>query len=346
MRKNDIKTTINRTNYTLLDGLKVFFYAIILPVIVSIVLTIVLSVASIFLDVTYDQLLASRFVAYLNIIAMGLAYLFLYFMYNKREKIKNFASCGLRNKPDFVCIVLSIVAGVACVFMFEPITSLILGGLEKVGFSIQSDLPYAMDSWARIVLGIIGYAVLPAIAEELVFRGVIQKGFNARCTAFCTIFFSTFCFVIMHGSLQQFIYQIVLGVVLASFYYFTKNILYSIIFHFINNLTVVLLSVVGMPKYMESGFFYISDFMGYFMPILLCVLGAGLIVLLIWYLSIKYKRHNDMIVEGDNIIIEEQNKKLGLKIFVSKIDQNEKYYFILGVTAAVVFWIFNTFGYF
>ena len=349
MRKSDIKTTTYRTNYTLIDGLKVFFYAIILPIIVSIVLTLVFTLVSALMDIPYDKFLNSRFVAYVNIVAMGIAYLILYFVFNKKNKIKNFSSCGLKNKPDVIYLILSIVAGVGCVFVFEPITSLILGGLEKIGFNVMGDLPYVMDTWQRIILGIIGYALLPAIAEELVFRGVVQKAFGSRCTAFCTIFFSTFCFVIMHGSLQQFIYQIVLGVVLASFYYFTKNILYSFIFHFVNNLTVVIMSLIGMPKYMENGFFYISDFMGYFMPILLCVLGIGLIVLLVWFLSIRYRRQTkgqEMVVEGDNIIIEEENKKLGLRVFTSKISLNEKYYFVLGMASAIIIWIFNTFGYF
>ena len=348
MRQKDFEKEIKKNNYTLNDGLKVFFYAIMLSIVVSIAVTILLSLISVLIDMPYGEFLNTRFVAYIMVISMGVSYLILYFLYNKKNNIKNFATCGLKNKPDAILIILSIIAAVGCVFVFEPITTLILKGLENVGFEVVGDLTYEMNTWWRVTLGIIGYALLPAVAEELVFRGIVQKGFERRCTPFCSIFFSTFCFVIMHGSLQQFVYQIVLGVVLASLYYFTKNILYPFLFHFVNNLTVVIISLVGGPHYMENGFFYISDFMGYFMPILLCVLGVGLIVLLIYYLRIKYKRsqNHEIEVDGDNIIIEEQGQKLGLRTFASNLNLNEKFYFILGMTSAVVIWIFNTFGYF
>lgn len=349
MRKNDnnIKTGF-KNYYSLTDGFKVFFYAILLSIVMSLVITVLFTIIASIIGMGFYEFTSTRFGRYLMVVSMSVAYLILYFVYNKKNKIQNFATLNLKTKIKPLVLVFSIVLAVACVFLFEPITSLILDGLSKIGFRIEDDLTYQMDSWWRIILGIVAYALLPAFAEEILFRGVVQNSYAGRCTAFCTIFMSTACFVIMHGSLQQFIYQIVLGIVLSCLAYYMGSVLYSMVFHFVNNLTVVVISLVGAPRYMEEGFYYLGKFWGYFLPFVFMLVGAGLIVLLVWFLRIQYKKTSDtdVTIEGDNIIIEEQEARLTLKNLSSRIYLQEKLYFYLGWVSAVVIWVINTLGYF
>ncbi len=349
MRKNNDNTKLGFKNYyTLTDGLKVFFYAILLSIVMSLVITILFTIVASIIGMGFYEFTATQLGRYLMVIAMSVAYLVLYFVYNKKNKVQNFSTLNLKTKVNPLVLVFSIVLAVACVFLFEPITSLILDGLSAIGFKVEGDLTYQMDTWWRVILGIIAYALLPAFAEEVLFRGVVQKGYAGRCTAFCTIFMSTASFVIMHGSLQQFVYQIVLGIVLSSLAYYMGSVLYSMVFHFVNNLTVVVISLVGAPRYMEEGFYYLNKFWGYFLPFVFMLVGAGLIVLLVWILRIQYKKTNntDVTIEGDNIIIEEQETRLTLKNLSSKIYLQEKLYFYLGWVSAVVIWVINTLGYF
>lgn len=348
MKNNDNKNQNLKTNYSLTDGFKVFFYAIIMSIIASLAITILFVILAPISGMEYNKFVQSNLAKYLMVIAMSVAYLILYLIYNKKNKVKNFATLNLKSKPNFFVLAASILLAVGCVFLFEPITSLILGGLEKIGFTIEGDLTYPMDTWYRVVLGIIAYAALPAFVEEVLFRGVVQNAYAGKCTAFMTIFMSTASFVIMHGSLQQFLYQIVLGVVLSALAYYTGSLLYSMVFHFTNNLTVVVMSLVGTPRYMEEGFFFLGKAWGYILPIVFALVGAALIVLLIWYLSIYYKKRRvfNMTVEGDNIIIEEADTRLGFVGFTEKLNLNERMYFYLGWASAIIIWIINTLGYF
>ncbi len=350
MRKNNNNEKIGfKNNYTLTDGFKVFFYAIIMSLVVSLVVTILFTILALFAGMSFNEFYYSRFGRYIITIAMSVSFLIIYFVFNKNNKVQNFATLNLKTKPNAIVLISSIVLAVACVFLFEPLTSLIMEGLSHIGFYVEGDLTYVMDSWWRIILGIFAYAILPAFAEEMLFRGIVQNAYAGRCTAFCTIFMSTASFVIMHGSLQQFVYQIVLGVILSALAYYTGSLLYSIIFHFTNNLTVVILSLVGVPKYMgDKGFFYLGTVWGIILPIVFAIVGAGLIVLLIWYLRIHYKDkvNQNVIVDGDNIIIGEESEKIGLKKFTNKIVLNEKLYFYLGWISAIVIWVINTLGYF
>lgn len=349
MRKNNNEKIGYKNNYTLTDGFKVFFYAIIMSLVVSLVVTILFTILALFAGMPYLQFANTRFAKYIMVIAMSVSFLIIYFVYNKNHKVQNFATLNLKTKPNAIVLISSIVLAVACVFLFEPLTSLIMEGLSYIGFHVEGDLTYAMDSWWRVILGIFAYALLPAFAEEILFRGVVQNAYAGRCTAFCTIFMSTASFVIMHGSLQQFIYQIVLGVVLSALAYYTGSILYSIIFHFTNNLTVVIMSLVGVPKYMgDKGFFYLGTAWGIILPIVFAILGVGLIVLLVWYLRIHYKDkvNQNIIVDGDSIIIDEAETKIGLSHFSGKIVLDEKMFFYLGWISAIVIWIINTLGYF
>lgn len=350
MRNNNSNEKLGfKNNYTLTDGFKVFFYAILMSLVVSLVVTILFTILALFAGMTFAEFSYSRFGSYIMVIAMSVSFLLIYFIYNKNHKVQNFTTLNLKTKPNVIVLVSSIVLAVACVFLFEPLTSLILDGLTHIGFHVEGDLTYVMDTWWRVILGVIAYAVLPAFAEEMLFRGIVQKAYAGRCTAFCTIFMSTASFVIMHGSLQQFIYQIVLGVILSALAYYTGSVLYSIIFHFTNNLTVVIMSLVGVPKYMgDNGFFYLGTAWGILLPIVFAVIGVGLIVLLVWYLRIHYrdKVKQNITVDGDNIIISEENEKIGLKGFTNKIYLNEKLFFYLGWVSAIVIWVINTLGYF
>lgn len=99
---------------------------------------------------------------------------------------------------------------------------------------------------------------------------------------------------------------------------------------------------------MEEGFFYLGTAWGVILPIVFMIVGACLIVLLIWYLRIHYKKQvdPDITIEGDNIIIDQQDSRIGLKGFEKKIFLNEKLYFWLGWISAIVIWVINTLEYF
>lgn len=100
-----------------------------------------------------------------------------------------------------------------------------------------------MKNWGSLLYDLLLIAVIPAIAEEAFFRGVLQKLF-IRMTkrAWIGILIASVVFSLLHAEMLGFFPRAALGIVLGLIYYYSGNLWYSIIAHFFNNgIQVVLL---------------------------------------------------------------------------------------------------------
>lgn len=86
--------------------------------------------------------------------------------------------------------------------------------------------------------------VVPAVFEELLFRGVILRGF-LQFGKSAAVILSALLFALAHGNVDQFIYQFLFGAVLGFLYVETRNILVCMTAHFTNNLFVYLSAIVS-----------------------------------------------------------------------------------------------------
>ena len=69
---------------------------------------------------------------------------------------------------------------------------------------------------------------------------IIQNTIHSKYNGFVAVTVSTLLFVLMHGALQQTVYQLVMGIMLGYVACVGGSILYSIILHFLNNTFVLL----------------------------------------------------------------------------------------------------------
>lgn len=76
--------------------------------------------------------------------------------------------------------------------------------------------------------------LLPAIFEELLFRGVILRGL-LQFGKVPAVVLSSLMFALAHGSYQQFIYQFLLALVIGFLALETKNLFVGMVAHFANN---------------------------------------------------------------------------------------------------------------
>ena len=94
-----------------------------------------------------------------------------------------------------------------------------------------------MDFTYEMIVNVLVIALIPAIGEELVFRGVLQQkliqwfGENHHGA----IWLSGAIFSAIHLQFEGFLPRMILGAVLGYLFYYTKNIWISIIAHFFNN---------------------------------------------------------------------------------------------------------------
>ena len=139
----------------------------------------------------------------------------------------------------------------------------------------------------HLVLDIIGTAIVPAISEELLFRGLILVALlpYGKKTA---ILGSSIMFAIMHQNFGQIVYTFGMGIILALIVVKTQSIWGAIILHFLNNLFSVA----------NTSLYYVypttkADFISNLMVFVLLVAGAICLAVLLY----KYKKSNDVLID-------------------------------------------------
>lgn len=107
---------------------------------------------------------------------------------------------------------------------------------------LQRFLTYGDGAWWVLLLNLILLAVLPAIGEELTFRGVLQSFFSNRHVA---VWVTAFIFSFIHFQFYGFIPRLLLGAVLGYALVWSGRIGYSMIMHATNNALSVLVFYLG-----------------------------------------------------------------------------------------------------
>ena len=109
---------------------------------------------------------------------------------------------------------------------------------------VENGVSTTMNSLVKenpIWMNLIIIALLPAVVEEFIFRGLILNGYKRR-NPLMAILLSSFLFGIMHMNLNQFSYAFVIGLIFGLLAYATGSLLPSILGHFIINGTSVVIS--------------------------------------------------------------------------------------------------------
>jgi uncharacterized protein len=112
-----------------------------------------------------------------------------------------------------------------------------------------------MRSIWDLLLAIVAIAVVPAIVEELYFRGTLQKTITDWSgKPFVAIVITAILFSAFHFSYFGFLSRMSLGIVLGLIYYYTKTIWLPILMHFVNNAIGVaaLYAVRNNPKKIDQ----------------------------------------------------------------------------------------------
>lgn len=93
-----------------------------------------------------------------------------------------------------------------------------------------------MDSPVDLLINMVIVALLPALGEELFFRGALQNILEKWTRQpWLAIGLASFGFALFHGTFFKFLPIFVLGLTLGVLFYITRNLWYSIFFHFLNN---------------------------------------------------------------------------------------------------------------
>lgn len=99
------------------------------------------------------------------------------------------------------------------------------------------------DTAGQMLMGLVAFALVPAIGEELVFRGIVQRNLAAWFkNHHVAIWITAFIFGAIHVQFYGFFPRMLLGALFGYLYFWSKNLWVPIAAHFMNNgFTVFLL---------------------------------------------------------------------------------------------------------
>ncbi len=123
--------------------------------------------------------------------------------------------------------------------------SLLFGGLESLSanFSLYDTFISKDDGTAPVKLYLIlAYAVLPAICEEFVYRGILCHEYE-RGGVLRAILLSSLFFALLHFNIQNFPVYLFAGIILAVTMYATRSLIGAISAHFLYNI----FGIFGQP---------------------------------------------------------------------------------------------------
>lgn len=222
----EVRPEVDANQFSPDDGAKGLFYFLIFQIILSIsVRTLVnLGVAVSILGIVLGIISELSFVLVVWYVASN-------------SKKKFFEAISIKKKFSGWYILLALATSFVSLFGFSGATNFFMSLLYELGYeSVISD--FAIDTFGKYVYYVISIAIIPAICEEVLFRGLVYQSLR-KISRPIAIFGSSFLFMLIHGSPDQTVHQFILAIILALSFEATGNILVPILIHFFNNFIAV-----------------------------------------------------------------------------------------------------------
>lgn len=247
----ELKKVFQKRNfYVAKDSGKIFLYALLLPLAFGLLFgyisIAIVKGSGIKIEESTNVIIemCSKFL-WFSIVYMLLSevvFFCLYFVYNKANRIEQ-KSCNLSFKKAniwtaLMCIFVGILSLFGFLLLIEGVFGNMFNALGLLKDATESYQP-PNNTVGYYFLNLLLLGVMPAICEELVFRGMIFQGLKERFKPFTSVILTAFLFALMHQSITQFIYPLLLGFVLTVVMDKTNNLLYPMLIHGFNNFTTI-----------------------------------------------------------------------------------------------------------
>ena len=314
---------MKKLSYTPNDSSIVYIWSILLPLLAAAIIAVFLYGSEVDENGVYLVYSETWFVCLLRIIT-ALLLVGLFLVYNKTTKTNGLVACGIKQKTNAWNAVLAVVLVVGVALLTSNLITLFSVGLDRIGITVTTGIDIPLDNFGYYVLAVLMICVLPAISEELVYRGIVFNGLKSW-GKWPAILVSAAAFSLMHGAVEQLPYTFILGIIFGYVMWETGALWLTMLMHFINNFLVVTM----MYAFGESGLPESVGIGDVFLAIGLFAL-AVLFTILVFYLMKKVKdkeKLKTMKIDGlqkaeQKTITKQENKAITEKRI--KIDGIEK----------------------
>ena len=110
------------------------------------------------------------------------------------------------------------------------------------------------SSFGMMIVNLLVMALLPAVCEEMMFRGWLQRVLSDRLNYHVAIWVSAFIFSAIHFQFYGFVPRMIIGAALGYLYCYTGSLWASIIAHFTNNAAAVITAFLAYNGYTSINF--------------------------------------------------------------------------------------------
>lgn len=235
-----------RHSYTTKDAALLPIFILLMSLVYSFLFSLIATKVAISSGYTTEAKLAEFMsLPWVNIINMVAGQIFILgtFIVYSIVNGKNMANATtIKGKIKLWQILVVMAMAAVCIFGFNYLISLTNIGINKLT-KIPEALVEVPAGFAGYLIVVLVFAIVPAIVEELVYRGVVFNGLKKNFSTWPAVILSSVIFTLMHFNVYQVVYQLILGVVLAIIAHYTGTILYSMLFHLLNNFIAVTLSI-------------------------------------------------------------------------------------------------------
>lgn len=268
---------MKRERYNLFDSLNMFLLCLIVPFIVSMIVVLLC------MSIMGEEGFTSSFIYILLSLTLSqVVFLVIYFVHKQKTKT-SFKALEV-NKINKKQVLVVVLIGLICILCLTPLANVFEGLLTKWGKGGEG-LPLSLDNFWNFLLMFITLGILAPISEEIIFRGVIFNGLKEKSGKFAVLISGLF-FMLMHLSINQCVYQLIMGFVLGLLVLYTNSIISSFLVHFINNAGVLLINYiipsVGLTNYLSATYIIIA-------VILFVIAIAGLYFSFKWLKKLQTK---------------------------------------------------------
>lgn len=162
-------------------------------------------------------------------------------LFKKKPKdiVHDFGYKKLSAKAILICFGIGIIAFILNLFISNFFAII----LRYIGYNPQySSSGSGYDTFPKFLFGVLFVAVMPALFEEFVHRGLILRGTSGIIGYKKAIIISSVLFGLMHLNISQFFYATILGILMGLVATMTRSIWPAVIIHFCNNFINVFMS--------------------------------------------------------------------------------------------------------
>ena len=191
----------------------------------------------------------------------------LYVSFNKNNNLSY-------DKVSILMIVYVIAIGIALCY----ICNIIINYIPRVKTNVVTENVYKLTEELNVYVTLFIITIIVPLLEEIIFRGFFYDTIKIISNNLMAIILTSITFAFAHSDLQQITYAFIAGIFLAYIRYKCNNIIYSIIMHFIMNLTAYIL-IPNMIYEKNIDLFMIF--------IMMCILVMSVIRINLFYIKNK-----------------------------------------------------------